>query len=219
MRKAATIGELPGTAPIFPLNGALLLPHTSRPLNVFEPRYIDMVDAALGGDRLIVLVQPLKAEEESPPGNVELLKTGCLGRIVHFEESADDHYLIVLEGVCRVRLGSEVTGDDTFRRFEIDATAYEGDLDLAAGEDEVDRKEFVATIRAYADYAGIDVDWEEVEQTGTADLVNLSAMLAPFGSAEKQHLLEAPTLKARADALVALAEVEMARSRAGHVLQ
>ena len=107
LRKAATIGELPAPLRSFRLSGALLLPHTSRPLNVFEPRYVDLVDAALAGDRLIVLVQPRGADEESPTGNVELLPIGCLGRIVHFEETSDDHYLIVLEGVCRVRLGAK----------------------------------------------------------------------------------------------------------------
>jgi uncharacterized protein len=220
LHKAETIYDLPRSAPVFPLNGALLLPNTSRPLNVFEPRYIDLVDAALGDERLIVLVQPKDAKEESPEGNdVKLLKTGCLGRIVHFEESADDRYLIVLEGVCRVRLGEEEQSGTSFRRFAIDPMPFAGDLDPKRGEDAVDRARFVKTMRAYADFANIDVDWEEVEQTATADLVNLSSMLAPFGPAERQLLLESPTLRERAEALVALAEVEMARSRSGHTLQ
>jgi hypothetical protein len=205
---------------VFPLSGALLLPHTSRPLNVFEERYIAMIDAALGKERLIVLVQPRNTKEESPEGkDVELLDTGCLGRIVHFEETSEDRYLIVLEGVCRVRLGAEERGDSPYRRFAIDPSAFAGDLDPTRGEEAVDRDRFIEAIKAYADFANIDVDWDEVDQTGTADLVNLSSMLAPFGPAERQLLLESPTLKARAEALVALAEVEMARSHAGHMLQ
>lgn len=219
MRKAETIADLPQSAPVLPLNGALLLPHTSRPLNVFEPRYIAMIDAALGGERMVVLVQPRDAKEESPKGNVELLDIGCLGRIVHFEETSDDRYLIVLEGVCRVRLGAEETGDLSYRRFAIDATAFTADLDPTRGEEAVDRDRLITAIRAYADFAGFEVDWEEVEQTSTADLVNLSAMLAPFGPAERQHLLESPTLKARAEALIAMAEVEMARAQSGYMLQ
>jgi len=219
LRKAVTIANLPRGAPVFPLNGALLLPHTSRPLNVFEPRYVAMVDAALGDDRQIVLVQPQHAKEESPEGNVALADVGCLGRIVHFEESADDRYLIVLEGVCRVRLGAEELGDAPFRRFAIDPSEFANDLDPASGEDEVDRERFVAAIRTYADFAGFEIDWDEVDQTGTADLVNLSSMLAPFGPAERQLLLESPTLRARAEALVAMAEVEMARAGDGHRLQ
>ncbi len=220
MRKAATIDDLPRSAPVFPLNGALLLPNTSRPLNIFEPRYVDLVDAALGDNRLVVLVQPKGAREESPEGkNVPLRDTGCLGRIVHFEESADDRYLIVLEGVCRVRLGAEEKGDVAFRRFAIDPTPFGGDFDPTRGEEAVDRPRFVKVIKAYAEFANIDVDWDEVEQTGTADLVNISSMLAPFGPAERQLLLESPTLRERAEALVALAEVEMARSRSGHMLQ
>ena len=219
MRKAETIADLPESAPVLPLNGALLLPHTSRPLNVFEPRYVAMIDDALGSERLVVLVQPKNAKEESPKGNVPLHETGCLGRIVHFEETSDDRYLIVLEGVCRVRLGTEQADDLAYRRFSIDATDFAGDLDPTLGEEAVDRERLVAAIRAYADFAGFDVDWEEIEQTGTADLVNLSAMLAPFGPAERQHLLESPTLQARAEALIAMAEVEMVRAESGHMLQ
>ncbi len=220
MHKAARIEELPDSAPVFPLNGALLLPHTNRPLNVFEPRYIDMVDAALGAERLIVLVQPLEAGEESPEGkDVVLRDIGCLGRIVHFEENSEGRYLIVLEGLCRVRLGEEELNDSAFRRFAIDATGYDADLEPIQGEEAVDRDRFIQALRTYADFAGFDIDWDEVAETGTADLINLSAMLAPFGPPERQLLLESPTLKARAEALMAIAEVEMVRAHAGHTLQ
>jgi len=220
LRKAETVFDLPASAPVFVLSGALLLPSTSRPLNVFEPRYVELVDKALGEDRLVVLVQPKSTKEESPEGkDVELRETGCLGRIVHFEESADDHYLIVLEGVCRVQLEAELPTDEPFRRFTFDAKPFAGDFEPSRGEEQVDRNRFVTLMKTYADFADIDVDWEEVDQTGTADLVNVSSMLAPFGPAERQLLLEAPSLKERAEALVALAEVEMARSRSGHMLQ
>lgn len=219
MRKAENITELPGSAPVFPLSGALLLPRTSRPLNVFEPRYIAMIDAALGADRLIVLVQPRDMKQESPEGKVALLATGCLGRIVHFEETSDERYLIVLQGICRVQLGAEEAGDEPFRRFAIDPTPFAGDLDPASGEEAVDRDRFIQAIRAYADFAGFEVDWDEVNETGTADLVNLSAMMVPFGPAERQLLLESPTLRTRAETLMAIAEVEMARAEAGHTLQ
>jgi len=220
LRKPTTLADLPQSAPVFPLSGALLLPQTSRPLNVFEPRYIDMIDEALGEERLIVLVQPRDTKEESPEGNdVPLCDVGCLGRIVHFEESSDERYLIVLEGVCRVKLGAEHKDRGAFRRFGIDASGFAGDLDPTMGEGAVDRDKFISTMRAYADFAGFEVDWDEVEQTGTADLVNLSSMLAPFGPAERQLLLESPTLKARAEALMAMTEVEMMRARSGHTLQ
>jgi Lon protease-like protein len=99
--------DLPQSVPLFPLSGALLLPFAHRPLNIFEPRYIDMIDAALGEDRLIGLVQPEDSSEESPKGDVPLQKIGCLGRITHFEESGDGRYFIILEGVARFRLAAE----------------------------------------------------------------------------------------------------------------
>lgn len=219
MRKPMSPADLPPATPVFPLSGALLLPQTNRPLNIFEPRYIALVDAALAGDRLITLAQPKSTSEESPKGKAPLNEIGCVGRLVHFEETDDDRYLIVLEGLCRVRLTREITEQTEYRRFLVDAEGFEGDFAGATGENAVDRERFLDIMRAYADFAGLEIDWEEVEQTGTADLVNLCSMLSPYGAAEKQLLLEAPTLSARAETLIALAEVEMARSRAGHVLQ
>lgn len=219
MHKPATSKDVPEIVPVLPLTGALLLPQTNRPLNVFEPRYIALVDAALAGDRLIALAQPHGTTEESPSGNVALNKIGCLGRIVHFEETGDDRYLVVLEGLCRVRLNGERHSDALFRSFSVDAADFAADFEVGHGEREVDRPRFLDIMRTYADFADLEIDWEEVEQTGTADLVNLCAMLSPYGAAEKQLLLEAPSLVARAETLIALAEVEMARSRAGHVLQ
>lgn len=217
--RAETTADLPGALPIFPLSGGLLLPHTNRPLNIFEQRFIAMVDDALGSDRLIGLVQPRDTAEEAPRGRVPLREIGCLGRITHFEETEDERYLIVLHGVCRFNLGRELIGTAPYRRFEIDAGPFAADFSTLSGEQGVDRARFVSAMRSYADFAGIEVDWDEVEQTETADLVNLCSMLGPYGAAEKQVLLEAPSLVARAETLIALAEMEMARSKSGHVLQ
>lgn len=214
-----SIADLPATAPVFPLSGALVLPRASQPLSVFEPRYLDLVDAALGSNRLLVLVQPEDTRTESPHGVVPLRTVGALTRLTHFEQVEDERYLVVVEGLCRVTLGEELSTDALFRRFSINAGPYGSDFSGELGEADVDRKRFISVVRSYADFADIDVDWDQVEQTATADLVNLCCMLSPYGAAEKQMLLEAETLGARAEFLIALAEVEMARGKSGQTLQ
>ncbi len=205
--------------PVFPLSGALLLPFAQRPLNVFEPRYIAMVDAALAGDRLIGLIQPEDTSEESPRGSPALQRVGCLGRITHFEETGDEHYLVILEGIVRFETVAEIGGDTPYRRFEIATERYASDFERGFGADAVDRDRFVKMMRDYAEFANFSLDWEEIARTGTAELVNFCCMVSPYGAAEKQALLEAPSLEDRAETLIAMAEIEMARSGAGVPLQ
>lgn len=218
MKRPASPADLPSTVPVFPLSGALLLPHAQRPLNVFEPRYIAMVDHALATDRLIGLVQPVETAEESPQGAVPLRKIGCLGRITHFEE-AGERYLIVLDGVARFSLGDEVEAGTPFRQFAIDSEQFSSDFEAGFGAERVDRPRFIKMMRDYAEFANLTLDWDEINKTGTAELINFCCMVSPYGAAEKQLLLEAPSLEERAEALIALAEVEMARSGAGSALQ
>lgn len=209
-RRPQSVADLPPSVPVFPLSGALLLPGAQRPLNVFEPRYIEMVDAALAGDRLIGLIQPRDTSEENPPGRAPLQKVGCLGRLTHFEEQADERYFVILEGICRFELGAELTVMTPYRQCMIDATRFSSDFDHDLGEDAVDRTRFLKMMRDYAEYGNFKLNWQEIEQTGTAALVNFCCMVSPYGPAEKQLLLEAD-LGHRAETLIALAEVEMAR--------
>lgn len=218
MQRPASIADLPLMVPVFPLSGALLLPYAHRPLNVFEPRYIDMVDLALRGDRLIGVIQPEDTSEESPRGRVPLERIGCLGRIARFDDN-DGRYFIVLEGVCRFVLGDEVDAGLPFRVFHIDASPYADDFVHGHGAEAVDRKRFLKMMRDYAEFASIELDWDEIERTGTADLVNFCCMVSPYGAREKQVLLEADSLVARAETLIAMAEFEMARSGAGAPVQ
>jgi Lon protease-like protein len=207
--------DLPKSVPLFPLSGALLLPFSHRPLNIFEPRYIDLVDAALRGDRLIGLIQPEDTSEESPKGNAPLQTIGCLGRLTHFEESAEGRYFIILEGVTRFRLRHELTVMTPYRQAFIDAEPFALDFDREYGEDAVNRERFVKMMRDYAEFASIELNWEEIERTGTADLVNFCCMVGPYGPAEKQVLLEAQTLEQRAETLIAMTEYEIARGPSG----
>jgi Lon protease-like protein len=219
MKRPGSTDELPNDVPVFPLAGALLLPFAHRPLNVFEPRYVQMVDDALRSDRLIGLIQPREAAEESPKGRVPLKPIGCLGRISHFDEVEDGRYFIILDGLCRFDLGSEVVTDAPYRRFHIATDRFASDFDHEHGAVAVDRKRFLKMMRDYAEFANLELNWEEIDKTGTADLVNFCCMVSPYGAAEKQVLLEADSLVARAETLIAMAEVEMARSGTGAPLQ
>ena len=215
LKRPATPSDLPKSVPLFPLTGALLLPFSHRPLNVFEPRYIDMVDAALRGDRLIGLIQPEDTSEESPRGRDPLQTIGCLGRITHFEESGEGRYFIILEGVTRFRLLHELTVMTPYRQGMVDGTDYATDFTRDFGEDAVDRERFVKLMRDYAEFANIELNWDEIERTGTAELVNFCCMVGPYGPADKQVLLEALTLEQRAETLIAMTEYEMARGTGG----
>ena len=219
MKRPAAPADLPLSVPVFPLSGALLLPYAQRPLNVFEPRYIQMVDRALGSDRMIGLVQPKDTSEESPQGKVPLRAIGTIGRITQFEEVEDSRYLIILDGITRFSLGDELTVMTPYRQFKIAAEPFAADFERGYGADAVNRGRFLKMMRDYAEFANLSLDWDEIDKTGTAELVNFCCMVSPYGAAEKQLLLEASTLEDRAETLIALAEVEMARSGTGIPLQ
>jgi hypothetical protein len=203
--------DLPASIPVFPLTGALLLPFAQRPLNIFEPRYIDMTDHALRGDRLIGLIQPEDTSEESPRGRTPLQRIGCIGRITHFEENGDNRYFIILEGISRFEVLSEQTVMTPFRQCLISAERFAADFQREYGAEDVDRERFIKMMRDYADFANIDMNWDEIHKTGTAELVNFCCMVSPYGAADKQALLEAGSLEHRAETLIAMAEYEMAR--------
>ena len=211
--------DLPQSVPLFPLTGALLLPFAQRPLNIFEPRYVEMVDAALKGDRLIGLIQPEDTSEESPRGRAPLQAIGCLGRLSHFEENGDGRYFIILDGLTRFELKSELTVMTPFRQGIISTERFASDFDRGFGAERVNRDRFVKMMRDYAEFANIDMNWDEINKTGIADLVNFCCMVSPYGAAEKQLLLEADSLEARAETLIAMAEYEMARGGTGAALQ
>ena len=206
--------DLPANLPLFPLPGVVLLPRGALPLNIFEPRYLEMVDHSLRGDRLIGLIQPRDGDDESPKGRAPLQKIGTIGRLVHFEEVEEARYFIILEGISRFELLRELPVMTPFRQAMIAATDFASDFDREFGEEKVDRSRFLKMMRDYAEFGNFDLNWDEIEKTGTADLVNFCCMVSPYGAAEKQALLEANTLEARAETLIAMAEYEMAKGGA-----
>lgn len=217
LKRPTTPADLPDHLPLFPLSGALLLPFSHRPLNVFEPRYVEMVDAALAGNRMIALIQPEDASEESPRGRAPLQKIGTIGRMTHWEENGEGRYFIILEGLSRFELMGELTTMTPYRQGVLDASRFALDFERAYGEDGVDRDRFLKMMRDYAEFANFELNWDEINRTGTADLVNFCCMVSPYGAREKQVLLEAKSLEDRAETLIAMTEYEMTKGGASAV--
>src|SRR5438876_4842708 len=141
-------GELPEIIPVFPLPGALLLPRGQMPLNIFEPRYLAMIDDALRGHRLIGMIQP-DAANPGPENKPNLYKVGCVGRITQFAETGDGRYLLQLTGVARFRIVGELTVATAYRQCRVDFTPFVDDFTARKGEEQVDRKAVLAALTAF----------------------------------------------------------------------
>ena len=205
--------DLPTVLPVFPLRGAILLPRATLTLNVFEPRYLALVDHVLANDRLMGMVQPGPdtGADESPEGkSFALRQVGCAGRITAFNEADDGRLTISLSGIARFRVGADVSSDTPFRMCAVDFSPYPTDFISGHGEDDVDRPRLIAALRSYLDASNLNADWDRINSASSERLVNTLAVLSPYEAEEKQALLEAEDLRARAEALVALAEMELA---------
>lgn len=213
-----SITDMPDALPLFPLRGAILLPRASLTLNVFEPRYLALVDHALSGDRVIGVVQPAPdaGNAESPSGKTfPLRRVGCAGRLSAFTEHEDGRVVITLAGIARFAVGAGLAGDEPFRIARADFAPYAKDFVGGYGEDDVDRPRLITTLRSYLIANNLNADWERINNASNERLVNTLSVLSPYGPEEKQALLEAPDLRSRAEALVALAEMELAATDDG----
>jgi Lon protease-like protein len=203
--------DLPEVIPVFPLPGALLLPRGQMPLNIFEPRYLAMIDDCLrDGHRLIGMIQP----DVTHAGSAEkpaLFTVGCVGRITQLAESGDGRYLIELTGVARFRIEQELTVSTLYRQCRVTYAPFADDFVARKGENAVDREALLAALTAFMKANNLQADWEGIEKAPNEALVNALAMMSPYGPAEKQALLEAPDLKSRAEILVAITEIELAK--------
>lgn len=209
MRSYTKIGELPATLPVFPLTGTVLLPRGQLPLNVFEPRYLTMMDAALSGTRFVGMIQPVESEDTSlAPG---LTRVGCAGRITNYRETDDGRYLITLTGVCRFGVAEELLAGTPYRQVRPDYAAFAGDL-AADSTTDFPRERLLGALKDYLVRRDLKADWRSVMSAPPETLVNALAMLCPFDPAEKQALIEARSWSERVDTLVALLEISAAQA-------
>jgi Lon protease-like protein len=206
---------LQSVIPVFPLPGALLLPRGQLPLNIFEPRYLAMVDDSLrDGHRLIGMIQPDPAHR-GPEDKPELFKVGCVGRITQIAESGDGRYLMQLTGIARFRVEEELKVATAYRQCRVTYASFADDFTARKGEEQVDRKALLEALSAFLKANNLKTDWEGIENAPNEALVNALAMMSPYGVAEKQALLEAQDLKSRAEVLIAVTEMELAKKTAG----
>ena len=193
--------SLPAEIAIFPLPRVILLPRVQLPLNIFEPRYIAMTEAALCSSRLIGMIQP-KGEGD------DIFPVGCAGRITSFSETDDGRYLITLKGVCRFRVAEELPlGNAGYRRVKADWSPYRDDFGTDTQTD-ICRDSMMGTLRAYLDKMDMFCDkWEAIRNIECEKLISTLAVVCPFGTEEKQALLEAKSLPERVQCLIALLEI------------
>jgi Lon protease-like protein len=204
--------DLPDVIPVFPLPGALLLPRGQMPLNIFEPRYLAMIDDVLGSrHRMIGMIQP-DAAHPGPESRPNLYHVGCVGRITQLAESGDGRYLIQLIGISRFRVEQELSVSTPYRQCRVTYAPFAGDFVARKGEDDVNRAAVLRALKEFLKANNLKTDWDGIENAPNEALVNALAMMSPYGSAEKQALLEAPDLKTRAEILVAVTEIELAKS-------
>jgi len=229
------IESLPSSLPIFPLTGVLLLPGGQLPLNIFEPRYLEMVTDALAEHRMIGMVQPALDEAETTgfevesrdeaapaassgatgsvdPGRAPVYRTGCAGRIVQFSETEDGRFLVTLRGVVRFRIRRELPLARAYRRVLPQFDPFAADLEAAKAY--FDRQRLLDALTYYFDQQGIEADWEAIREASNERLVTSLAMVCPFSAAEKQALLEAPTPSDRAETMTTILEMAVLGSQA-----
>jgi uncharacterized protein len=211
-----TLGDLPASVPVFPLQGCILLPRSNLPLNIFEPRYLAMIDDVIAGNRIVGIVQPLGTEEESPASmGHPLRQTGCAGRLSAFSETEDGRLLISLTGICRFDITGETRTAKPYRICDASFSPYQKDLVRGYGQNAVDWPKFLQVLKSYLDARSLSADWESIQRSPSELLINTLSMISPYGPEEKQALLEAPDLKVRSEVLMALAEMEIAATDSG----
>ena len=197
-----SITELPNKLAIFPLTGAVLFPQTQLPLNIFEPRYLNMIDEVLSSpDRIMGMIQPNISKND--PNSKNLKRVGCAGRISSFSETGDGRYLVTLTGLIRFEVNNELDTTTQYRQVITNYDNYKEDL-LPANVENIDRKSLLILIKKYLEQRNLLIDWEIIEQSPTEQLINYSGVLVPFEPEEKQLLLETKSLLDRCKILESL---------------
>ena len=201
------LSDLPQVIPVFPLDGALLLPGGELPLQIFEPRYLNMLDDVMGGDRIIGMIQTKPGGDRSRPA---MAAVGCAGKVTSFAETSDGRYLITLTGVCRCAPLEELSIPLPYRQVRADYGPFEGDLadDEQTMAPQASRERFARALKRYLNRRELDIDWDTANAAPLEALVNSLSMGLPFNPQEKQALLQAPDLGARFEVLTTLLEID-----------
>jgi len=211
------VSDLPQSIPVFPLPGALLLPRSRLPLNIFEPGYLAMLDDTLASShRLIGLVQPRKNPDGAPAG---LHRIGCAGRVTSFSETEDGRYLITLSGISRFRIRDIREGDRPYACADVAWDSFTRDMTIPHPDDGFDRPRFLNLLGKFLEAARLRTDWDNLREADEELLINSLSMLCPFAPEDKQALLEAPCLQSRRETLTTLMEFELAAGSGKEKLQ
>ena len=188
--------NLPSIIPLFPLSNFIIFPKTTVPLNIFEPRYIDMINDSMKSDKLIGMIQPKNSKNQE--NNPELHKIGCLGKIISFKETQDNRYLIELKGLVRFQIIQEVESNKKYREFEINYENFYHDLNEEKETLKFSDLELIfKDLKSLFKKKGFIINWKELEKQSLDEIINALAMASPFSLEEKQVLLEAKNLNIR----------------------
>jgi uncharacterized protein len=221
--------DMPTRIAVFPLRGAILLPRATLPLNLFEPRYLTMIDECIGTSRLLGIIQPERptpgagqsgmrndAPEESPSGKqIGLRRVGCAGRVTAYQEVPDGRVVITLTGVARFTVVGEIPTGKPYRMCDVSFEPFITDFDRNADQSGINREQLLAVLKRYLEANNFRADWKSIDKAPSEHLVNSLAVMSPYGPEEKQALLEAADIKSRSEVLIALAEMELAAGEGG----
>ncbi len=214
--------DLPSRLPLFPLRGAILLPGSTLPLNIFEPRYLEMIDDVMSGHRMLGMIQPAGSDAEESPAarDTALRRVGGAGRITSYQELDDGRLAIAVTGVSRFEIVGEAETGKSYRAATVSYDRFASDLTRGLGEERIDRPRLISVLRTYLTENNLDTDWNVIDRAPSEFLINALCVMSPYGPEEKQALLEASDLKTRAEVLIALAEMDLAtRGGSGGTLQ
>ncbi|HVX36582.1 MAG TPA: LON peptidase substrate-binding domain-containing protein [Hyphomicrobium sp.] len=216
--------DLPARIPVFPLRGAILLPRATLPLNIFEPRYLEMMDDVMSGARVIGILQPTLADDDDQESPVDktagLRSVGCAGRVTSYQELDDGRLIITLTGITRFESVGETETDKLYRIMSVSYDRFASDLTEGLGEELVDRQNLLRVLKTYLEVNRLKTDWATIQRASNEFLINALSVMCPYGPEEKQALLEAKDLRSRAEVLVALAEIDLASNgSSGSTLQ
>jgi Lon protease-like protein len=210
--------DLPQRIAVLPLRGVILLPRATLPLNIFEPRYLAMLEDVIAGSRVLGIIQPERcgSDEESPAGKtVPLRRVGCTGRVTAYQELDDNRLMVTLTGIARFEVVNESSTAKPYRICNVSYDRFSEDFRSGSGEELVDRANLLRALKNYLEANRLEADWKAIVNAPCEFLVNSLSILCPYGPEEKQALLEASDLKTRAEVLTALAEMELAASESG----